>query len=171
MFLLQTVSPESATGDVAKLYAAFPPEIGVPQTLQLMSASPGLMERHLQVIDYFRNHKRLSPEFFTALRYSVAAKVGHKACEVFNRGILSRMGLEDERIHRLECDPTAAGLDKEEERLLAFVHQVTDDPASVTAKEVEALRTLGFSDSDILDACSAAANMVASSVLFKAFIR
>lgn len=171
MFLLETVAPEAATGMIADLYAKFPPEIGVPQTLQLMSASPGLMERHLQVIDYFRNHKRLSPEFFTALRYSVAAKVGHAACEVFNRGILSRMGLEDERIHRLECDPTAAGLDKEEEQLLHFVHKVVDEPASVTDKEVKALHGLGFTDADILDACSAAANMVASSVLFKAFIR
>lgn len=171
MFMLETVTREKATGEIAALYGAFPEEIGLPKTLQLMSASLGLMQRHLQVIDYFRNHKRLSPEFFTAVRYAVAAKVGHKACELFNKGILKRMGVEEADIARIPTDPAAAELEPNENALLTFVFKVVDNPAAVESADVDALRVFGFSDADILDACSAAANMVGSSVLFKALIR
>lgn len=40
MFLLKTVKPEEATGEVAKAYGVFPKEVGVPAPMQLASASP-----------------------------------------------------------------------------------------------------------------------------------
>ena len=46
-----------------------------------------------------------------------------------------------------------------------------DDPASVTPEALAALREMGWTDNDILDATFHATSMLASSVLFKAFVR
>lgn len=171
MFLLHTVRPEEAQGKVAEIYGAFPKEIGVPLALQLMSASPGYLERQFDVIRHFMSHPNLGFQLLAAIRYVVAAKVGHKACEDLNGGLLLRMGMTPEELAALLSDPAKSPLEEREAALFAFVLRAFEEPASVTAADVEALRGLGYADSDVFDALAHAAGMQAGSVMYKAFAR
>ena len=50
-----------------------------------------------------------------------------------------------------------------------FVHKAVTRPETTTREDVAALRELGWTDSDILDATSHGADMVRHGTLFKAF--
>lgn len=165
--LLQTVEPGHATGRLKEIYDLFPPEVGVPRTLKLYSASPELLNRQFNVISYFREHPRLSAGFLAALRYSVAVKAGHAACEIFNRSLLRRMGLEESEISLLTEKDVEKPLEPAEQALLDFVLKAVDSPAAVTGQDIEEMKNLGYLESDLLDAMVMAGNMVGSSLVWK----
>jgi alkylhydroperoxidase family enzyme len=171
MMLLRTVEPGQATGSVAKAYAAFDQAGEVPLPIRLLSASPGLQERQLALVGYYMSHPRLGFALLTAIRYVAAELSSHDACVAFNRGLLTRVGMSSEEIASLARGERAVALEEREAALLAFVRQALRAPQSVTAQEVEALRQLGWSDSDILDAVAHGTNIVAASALHKAFVR
>jgi alkylhydroperoxidase family enzyme len=171
MFLLKTVKPEEAAGKVAEAYKVFPKEVGIPTPLQLMSASPGLLERQTGVIGYYMSHKKLTFPLLAAIRYLAALKTGHAFCTEFNGGMLLQMGMSASDLADLKSDPKTSNLEPEEAAMVAFVAKALDDPASVTKADIEALRGQGFEDADIFDALAHGANMYAGSVLFKAFVR
>lgn len=171
MFLLETQSPESATGTVAQSYAAFPKGMGVPVPLQLLSASPKLLERQMELIRLYMTHPRLTPGLLAAIRYAAAVRSGHVACQTLNQGMLERMGMGDQEICSLPDPNKEIPLEESEALMFRFVMRCLDDPASITAADVEALHEEGYADSDILDAVFHGAGMLAGAVLYKAFVR
>ncbi|GFK93632.1 hypothetical protein NNJEOMEG_01466 [Fundidesulfovibrio magnetotacticus] len=170
MFLLETVDPEKAQGKVAEAYSIFK-NFGAPIPLRLLSASPDLQERQTAMIGYFMGHPRLSPGLLASIRFAIASKTGHLACEALNRDILGRMGVNEQEIAGLPTGAAETPLEESEEALFRFVLRSFDDPASANARDIQALRALGWQDADILDAMFHAAGMLASSVLFKTFVR
>lgn len=171
MFLLETVDPDKAQGTVAEAYSLFKNLGGVPIPLRLLSASPGILERQAAMIGYFMGHPKLTPGLLAAIRYAIAARTGHLACEALNKDILGRMGVKDQEIAGLSGASGETPLEESEEALFRFVIRTFEDPASVNSEGLAALRELGWTDNDILDATFHATSMLASSVLFKAFVR
>lgn len=152
MFRLQTVDPENATGQVAEAYAVFPPGLGVPAPLRMLSASPALAAFQAQLIGYFMNHPRLDPRLLALIRYSVAADQGYAFCTGFNGNLLKMFGLSDVDLEGIQDDPESAPLAEREKAMLKFVLKVLRTPEAVTDDDVPALRALGWLDSDIMDA-------------------
>jgi alkylhydroperoxidase family enzyme len=169
--LLNTVAPEEATGSVAAAYGIFPKEIGLPVGMRLLSASPELLEGQVAYIKHSMRHKGLSAPLMAAIRYVSAQKSGHKACISLNSGMLQRMGMETVEVEALLENPAAAGLEPREATMLEFVLQALDAPGSVDKQVIEKLRSLNYSDADILDALNVAARMHAASILYKALVR
>ncbi len=169
--LLRTVDPGQATGTVARMYAAFDRVGEVPQPMQLLSASPGLQERQFALLGYYLSHPKLTTPLLAAIRYVAARLSCHDSCVAFNGGLLARMGMSAEEIEALAGGDGPIALEEKEAELLAFVRKALAAPESVTAPELESLRRSGWSDGDVLDAVAHGANLVASSVLHKAFVR
>lgn len=169
--MLRTVEPGQATGTVAKVYAAFDRIGEVPQALQLLSASPGLQERQFAMLGYYLSHPKLTPTLLAAVRYVAAQLSCHDSCVAFNGGLLARMGMSAKEIEALGGGDGSAALEEREADLLAFVRKALAAPEDVTASELEALRRSGWGDADVLDALAHGANIIASSVLQKAFVR
>lgn len=167
--LLSIVEPASATGRLKEIYDIFPPELGIPKTLQLYSASPELLNRQFGFISYFREHPRLSPAFSASLRYAVAVKSDHAACQLFNRNLLRKMGLEEYEIEALAQTRSDKPLEDDEKALLDFVLKAVDQPGSTTSQDIEAVKAHGYQESDLLDAMVMAGNMISSSVVWKTF--
>ena len=71
MFFLRTLEPGQATGKTAEIFKAFE-QVGIPEPLKLLSASPGLLERQFGMIEYFRGHPNLSPQLLASIRYVVS---------------------------------------------------------------------------------------------------
>ena len=70
---------------------------------------------------------------------------------VHHRRGLRRLIHDDELVAALEADWTAAGLSPKREAMLRYAVKLTKTPAAVNDADVEALRSAGFSDRDILD--------------------
>ena len=58
---------------------------------------------------------------------------------------------DNELLARIETDWTTAGLSAKRTAMLSYAMKLTEDPAAMTADDVQALRAAEFTDRDILD--------------------
>jgi alkylhydroperoxidase family enzyme len=170
MTLLKIETEKTAKGTVKAVFDRFAEAIGtVPETLQLMSASPGLFERHMGVNLYFREHPGLSFPLQCLIRYLTAAACDNGVCVRINASLLKRQGMSAEELDRVREDVSTAPLEERERALLSFVTRVISRPDSATGEDVERLRRHGWSDADILDAVYHGVMMVSSELLTRIF--
>lgn len=170
MSYLKTVSPEDATGQVAEVYKPIMEMAGmVPAPLQLMSASPGLLALQKTVIDYYSTHPTLNQGLLALIRLLIAEEMQYDYCISLNSNILKMMGIaSDDQLAAVMADPGQAPMDEKEKALLAVVIKACAKPETVQEADVQALRDLGWQDSDILDAISHGLMMVQGGILAKA---
>jgi alkylhydroperoxidase family enzyme len=170
MFLIDYVKPEKAHGKVEEIYNVFPPHIGVPAPLQLLSASPDLLEAHMAGMKRFMTHDRLTPGLLAAIRYTVASREDYGYCVKFNDDLLQAAGASAAEVEELKRNPDhAAMLEESEQAMLAFTLKALYESEKVSEADIAGLRDQGWRDSDILDAVVQGANMIAAGRLFKAF--
>lgn len=168
MFKTDSVAPDQAQGRIAEIYAMFPPQVGVPEPLRLLSASPSLLAIQAQVIDYFRNHPNLSFEVLSAIRF-LAARFGcYDYCANLNSGFLARTGVTPDELNALLDDPSNGPFEPRENALIAFVIKTMEHPDHATNQNLDELRGMGWTDTDIVDAMYQGAGMLSHSVLYKA---
>jgi alkylhydroperoxidase family enzyme len=170
MFLLNYVSPEKASSPIDEIYKAFPKEIGPPHPLQLMSASPEFLKCQFEILKYYTNNQRLSFLLLTAIRYMAANDCDYEYCIKFNKKILMAAGANKKELEAIIGDQDNAPLEDNERAMLKFVAKAIKTPDAVQEIDVEALRNLGWKDSDILDAVAHGAYMKGHSTLMRAFI-
>ena len=70
---------------------------------------------------------------------------------VHHRRGLRRLIKDDELVEEIEQDWTTADLSPKRRSMLGFAVKLTTTPAAMDGADVEALRSAGFSDRDILD--------------------
>lgn len=170
MTFLSIVPTDKAEGDVKKQYDFFLERAGVvPKPFQMLSVSPELMGIQAQAVAYFMGHPTLSFGLLSCIRYLVAKKHDFEFCTDFNKKMLQMQGVTEDDLAVVEKDPASMPLEDNERALLAFVIKAIDDPNSTTAAEMESLHQHGWTDRDIFDAVSHGANMVATSIMMKAF--
>jgi alkylhydroperoxidase family enzyme len=166
MFRLKTTPAGQLTGKAAELFAMFPPQIGVPEPLLLMSTSPGLLAMQAQAIEFYRNHPDLDFPMLAAIRLLLARHLGAQACIDFNTRLLLAAGLSAEEVEAL---PEAGAFTPAQRALLAFALKAVSEPGSVVDADIAALRTQGWSDTTIYDAVAHGASMQVPAVLLRAF--
>lgn len=171
MFRLQIIAPEQATGEVAQAYQVFPPQIGVPAPLQMLSASPALVPLQAGFIKHFLTHPKLSFKLQALIRYLSAADQGYSFCVGLNGNLLKSVGLSDVDLEAIHDDPDQAPLDDNEKALLLFTRKALRTPEALTDADFDGLRALGFSDGDIMDALWIGAGMKSMASLFKALVK
>ena len=169
MFLLDYVTPENASGKIQEIYAAFPPGIGPPHPLQLISASPGFLIGQFEILKHYQNHKNLSFPLLTAIRYMAATHFEYDYCVNFNQNILQASGVTEQELAAVRNDPDRAPLEDHERAMLKFVSKAIRAPESIDMDDVEILHALGWEDADILDALAHGAYMQGHAILMKAF--
>ena len=169
MFVLDYQAPETATGAVAETYEIFRQKRSpVPGPLQLASASPGLFEVMFAQISYFMRHERLDFPLLAAIRFLAAQQVCFNHCVNLNKTWLGKVGLSDQDMADLAAGRPVAAFSEDENALLDTVARVLRKE-KIGKAEIQHLRTLGWQDSDILDACTQGTNMLGISCLFEAF--
>ncbi len=65
--------------------------------------------------------------------------------------MLPLLGNDRRALEQLKEDWTALELDAATRAMLQFAQKATEDPAAVTAEDINALRAQGLSDAEILD--------------------
>jgi len=171
MFILDYQTPETATGSVAEIYNFFVNKRSpVPAPLQLLSASPGLLQLQFDQIGYFAGHQALSFPLLAAIRFLAAQEACYDHCTNLNRMWLSKTGLSAQDLTDLVEGKNVEAFSEAENGLLAVVAKMLRKE-KITEAEMQQLRSLGWKDSDILDACSQGASLIAHSYLYSAFSR
>lgn len=169
MFIIDYVTPEKAEGVVAEVYSFFPETMGVPDSVQIASASPALLKAQGDTIKYFSaGQDELSFHLLAAIRFIAATHFCHDYCVMLNSGMLKSSGLSEEEILSLNDNPSV-GFEDKDAALLAFVAKALESPASTNEDDIDALRELGWSDTAIFDATAQAGQMAWASLVFRTF--
>ncbi len=171
MSLLKTVPPESATGEVAEIYAQVQSAWGrVPTPLQLRSVSPFLLKQQWAYYSNMMQHPTLSMPLMACIRMLVSQAGNCGYCIDMNTGMLINMaGWTPEQVAATRADFHDSPLSSQDQTLLGLVLKVTRDPNGVNAADVQAARDAGWSEGDIFDAVNHGASMVAGDILINAF--
>lgn len=170
MALIQTTPPEKAEGKLAELYAEVEQMFGmVPNNVRLLGVSPDLLDNQLQLIGHYMGHPSLSTPFLAMTRMLVSKACHSPYCQNLNSGLLLKAGFTKEQIAAMQADPTQAPLDEKQKALLLFVLKACDNPHSVSAEDVDRVRSLGWSEMDIVDALAHGARMVGTNIIFDTF--
>lgn len=169
--LIKTIKPEDATGELADLYAQIKAIRGkVPMSAQLWSTSPELYKQQLAFIGYYMNHKSLSAPLLAAIRILVSSSTNCKYCIDYNTAMLVNMfGWSVDETATLKQNGKSPKLSDKENAILSFVVNSVKKCAKADEAELNALRSMGWEDGDILDALQHGARMSAIDIIFNTF--
>lgn len=171
MPIIKTQTNETAEGEVRRIYDEVLKRLPfIPKPVQVMSASPELMSGYWTMITRVIDHPRLSRELLAHIRLGVALVSDYPYCVELNTKALQHlMELTPEQLAAFREDPSRAELPEAERELVHFVVRSIREPEEITAADVQRLRDLGWSDSDLFDATFQGAFMLTSGVLFNTF--
>jgi uncharacterized peroxidase-related enzyme len=171
MSILQTVTPETATGEVAEIYAQIKQAWGhVPTAIQVYSANPFLLRNMWEYYASIMQHPTLSFPLTASIRMLVSQAGNCSYCIDMNSGMLINMaGWTPEQLAATRADFNDSPLSAKEKTLLGLVLKAVRDSNSVNAADLQAARDAGWSDSDILDAVNHGARMVAGDIVINGF--
>ena len=171
MPIINTISPDHASGKVAEVYQQVAKAMGrVPNAVVMYSSSPTLLEQQWQMMGYYMNHPNLSFPLLTMMRMLVSQENDCAYCVGMNAGLLINFcGLTEEQVAQTKQNPQNAPLSEKEKPMLLFVLKSVAKPHSASAADIAQLKQLGWSDGDILDAVGHGARMLAADVIFNTF--
>lgn len=150
---IDTTPPAGEAGRGETIVAPFEEMLGrAPGGLRMLGTSPTLLEHYAGTIHYYLEHPRLGQPLLTFIRYLVSWRGDCAYCVDLNEDFLMRAGLDLDAIRATREDPASAPLDHPDQALLLVALDAVDAPESITPDRLEALRALGWSDRDILDA-------------------
>lgn len=171
MSILQTVTPETATGEVAAIYAQIQQAWGqVPTAIQAYSANPFLLKQQWEYYGSIMQHPTLTMPLTTCIRMLVSQAGNCTYCIDMNAGMLINMfGWTPDQAAATRANYLDSPLSPKEKTLLGLVLKMTGDSTSITSADMQAARDAGWSDGDILDAVNHGARMVASDIIINGF--
>jgi uncharacterized peroxidase-related enzyme len=171
MPIIQTVTSDQATGKVAEIYRQMEQAFGhVPNAMQMWSSSPAILEQQWQSIGYYMNHAALSIPLLTMVRMLVSQGNHCDYCVGFNAAMLiNQCGLTPEQVNLTRQNPEQAPLNDKDKAMLLLVLKAVSTPNAVGADDLQKLRSLGWSDGDMLDAVTHGARNMAADVIFNTF--
>ena len=170
MSLLKLTEKDQATGNVAGIYETMTNTIGfVPNAFKVFSPSEYLLERQFANLGYFMRHKTLGGKLLSLIRLLVSEQEQCNYCVGMNTGILMQYGILPEMLAGIINDPSTAPLEENELAMLLFVLRVVKDSQAILQHDVDALRNLGWTDKDILEATFHGTSQVGVDKIFNAF--
>ncbi|BBP02282.1 carboxymuconolactone decarboxylase family protein [Sulfuriferula nivalis] len=171
MAIIETVSPESATGEIADIYEQTKQRIGyIPNSHVLYSANPLVLRQQAEYIQSIMQHKTLSPALMASIRVLVSQSTQCAYCVDRNTHMLvNYFGWTIDQVAATKENYMNSPLSDKEKALLGLVIQSVKDSHSVSAKDIESMHGLGWTDGDIFDAIHHGARMVAADIVINAF--
>ncbi|MBK7173603.1 MAG: hypothetical protein IPH84_10315 [Bacteroidales bacterium] len=170
MALIQLIDKEDASGRVAEIYESMLNTMGfIPNAFKVFSPSAHVLDNQFKNLGYFMRHKSLGGKLLAFIRYLVSEQEQCKYCVGMNSGILLQYGVLPDDLASVRENPSLAPLEQKELQLLLFVLKVIRDSNSVVQEDVDALKELGWSDADIVEATYHGTTQVGVDKIFNAF--
>jgi len=170
MALIKLSPEDQAEGVLADIYQATKERMGfLPNSIKLFAHNIGVLLGTLKIFEAYTEGSNINPEIFTLIRYSVAHARGSKYCINMNSKILQQTGFDPELVDNAHGHWTQFPISDSEKELVGFAVKVATDPENISAEDIENLKTLGWSETDIFTAADQAARMLYGSTMLKAF--
>lgn len=171
MSILNTQTPDNATGEVAEIYAQITQAWGaVPTALQVYSSNPFLLKQTWEYYGSIMQHPTLSMPLTATIRMLVSQGGNCSYCIDMNAGMLMNMaGWTADQVAATRVDFNNSPLSAKEKTMVGLVLKMTRDSNSVTPADLQTTRDAGWTDRDILDAVNHGARMVAGDIIINGF--
>jgi uncharacterized peroxidase-related enzyme len=159
MAWIETVPYDVATGKLRMLYDRIKgPDNNVDNIMMMHSLRPHSMEGHMAIYKYVLHHSgnTLPKWFLETLGVWVSALNECGYCLEHHFAGLKRLLSDDARADAIRAavearNIDAAPLEDAQKQAMRYARQLTRDPAGVTKAQIDALRSAGFSDGEILE--------------------
>jgi uncharacterized peroxidase-related enzyme len=156
MTFIETIPEEDAPDRVAKIYEANrDARGGVPNYVRAFSLHPQLFEAWRELNGAVKGEMDLRRYELATL--AAARRLRSSYCALAHGSVLVDRFMSQEELLDLVADHRHAGLDEVDVAVIDLAEKVAGDATAVTPDDIDRLRSLGFSDRDILDVATAAA--------------
>lgn len=170
MALLKLVDEKKAEGLLEALLGGTKDMLGfVPNALKLYGKLPKVLSNTLATFETYRSNTNFSPGFFVSVRYCVALQKGTEYCINLNSGLLKKFGVPAELVDGAADDWRVLPLPDNEKEMMALCLKVADSPDDVSQDDIDHLKSIGWSEEDILMAADQAARMLYGGALMRSF--
>lgn len=155
MAFIETIAPADAEGDVLAMYERQQQSWGfVPNYSKVFCHRPEVLARWGRLLAEIKRPMELRR--FELATFAVAHALRHTGCSLQHGKALAGF-VGEEAVRALARGERMMPLTEVEFAIASFARQVALDAASVTAADVDALRTHGLTDAEIFDVAAAAA--------------
>ena len=170
MSLLNLIEKDDATGRVAEIYETMIKNMGfIPNAFKVYSPSEYVLDKQFANLGHYMRHKTLGGKLLAFIRLLVSEQEQCAYCVGMNSGILLQYGVLPEMLAGIKQDPSTAPLDEKELAMLLFVLNVVKNSNGIVQEDVDKLRNLGWSDTDILEAAYHGTSQIGADKIFNAF--
>lgn len=169
--LISYTSTQDAKGDVKAVYDEIKAAYGiVPEPIKGLSLNPAMLRNQWEAYKIMGNNKNFSPKMTAMIRMLIAEKHHCTFCVGFNKGMLLNLfKLSEKEVITLQKDPTTAKLDEKQKNMLIFMIKSVSTPDDVNKTDIDALKKLGWSETDIMEGVKQATEMVATALFIDTF--
>ncbi|PIQ83430.1 MAG: hypothetical protein COV75_07540 [Candidatus Omnitrophica bacterium CG11_big_fil_rev_8_21_14_0_20_63_9] len=159
MAWIKMVEESEATGHIKATYEAMQRQMGfVPNVTKAFSLWPEVFDLQNRLYETVMLAKTELPNPIKEMIALVTSKANScNYCVTHHGEFLVRYGIGRNVVRRLESDFHKAQVDEKTRQLLDYVSKVTHNAYKVTDEEVAALREVGWTDRQILEATVVAA--------------
>ena len=156
MTFIHTTPPEEARGDVLELYRQQQGDMDhLPNYARVFCHRPQVMQAWAELQRVIR--REMDTRTYSLITLAAALAIHSSYCALAHgRKLLSRYFTQEELI-AIVRDDGASPLSAAEQTMMRFARKVALDASSVTAEDIDAMRTAGLSDDRIFDIAAAAA--------------
>jgi uncharacterized peroxidase-related enzyme len=155
MTFIQTVPEAEATGAVAKMYEVDRELFGdLPNFTKALSLRPDVYASWRQLNGAIKANMDLRR--YELATVAAARRLRSSYCMLAHGSVLMDKFLEPEAVRALADDYRTADLEPADLAVMELADKVAQDATSVTQADVDRLRSLGLTDSEILDVVLAA---------------
>lgn len=145
---IQTLNPDTTTGKSKELFDAVQQKLGfIPNLIKVFGNSPATLQSYL-TLGELTGSGNFSNKFREQLALAIAEENTCNYCLSAHTAIGKMNGLTDEQT---EESRQGRSSDAKIEAGLAFAQSVTRNRGQVSTAEIEAAKTAGYNDSDILE--------------------
>jgi uncharacterized peroxidase-related enzyme len=156
MTFIETVPPDQAEGAVAELYETDRAAFGhVPNFTQAFSHRPDVYAAWRQLNGAIKAGMDLRR--YELATVAAARHLRSSYCMLAHGSVLAERFLEPDVLRAVVTDHRSAGLDDVDIAVMDLAEKVAADATSVSEADLDGLRALGLSDTEIFDVVLAAA--------------
>jgi uncharacterized peroxidase-related enzyme len=153
---IETIPEADAAGPLAELYEADRATLGdVANYTRAFSLRPGVYAAWRALNVEIRGGMDLRRYELATL--AAARRLRSTYCALAHGSVLADRFLEPDELRAVVADHRAAGLDPVDVAVMDLADKVADDATTVGEADLDALRALGLSDTEIFDVVAAAA--------------
>jgi uncharacterized peroxidase-related enzyme len=156
MTFIETVPEDHAAGATAEQYAADQVTFGyLPNFTQAFSLRPAVYAAWRELNGAIKSGMDLRR--YELATIAAARRLRSSYCTLAHGSVLIDKFLEPEAVRAVVADHRTADLSPADVAIMDLADKVADDATSIQQADIDRLRSVGFSDTDILDVVLAAA--------------